>query len=211
MPKSEYFRIKKEVTIELKEKKSIFLGHCRLSRSEKEAKKQLGELTNRYKNATHNCWAYSIGFQGPREYYSDAGEPSGSAGKPILGAISSHGINDVLIVVTRYFGGIKLGVRGLIETYGRTAALALEEAGRILFIPTRSVHVILPYESQRRIFHMLKNMDISENDAQISYGESINVILPVPTKFVQQVEELFSGLLGSRQIFSWEWLKEDAG
>nr|HPR89953.1 YigZ family protein [Synergistaceae bacterium] len=114
-----------ETTVEVKINKSRFLGHVRICRSEEEVRMKLKEVCDLHKQATHNCWAYRIGEESYREYFSDDGEPAGTAGKPILGAISRLDLTNALIVVTRYFGGIKLGVRGLIEAYGSTATNAL--------------------------------------------------------------------------------------
>ena len=84
-----------------------------------------------YPKANHHCWAYRIGTGTALEHCSDAGEPSGTAGRPILGVIKRHELTNTLIVVTRYFGGIKLGVRGLIDAYKAAAELAVEQAGAV--------------------------------------------------------------------------------
>ena len=201
-----YLRILRDATIELKEKRSLFLGHCRLSRSEEEAKCKLRELVDRYRDATHNCWAYRVGVSPSTEYYSDAGEPSGSAGKPILGAIRRACVADVIVVVTRYFGGIKLGMRGLIETYGMTANLVLKAAGNCLFVPTASLNVVTSYEFQRKVFSMLKPFGISEDKAVFVYDETVSFDILVPLEVLAEVEDLFSNLSSSGQIISWKRL-----
>ena len=114
-----------------KEKMSKFIAIAQPAASADEAKALIKQISNKYHDARHCCWAYMIGT-GRNEYLSsDNGEPSGTAGKPILGQINSFGITNVVIAVVRYFGGIKLGTSGLIVAY-REAARAAIEAGEIL-------------------------------------------------------------------------------
>ncbi len=107
----------------IKIKHSIFIATASFVESEDAAKAFISKISFEFKDATHNCWAYKIG---ETEYSSDAGEPSGSAGKPILFSIKSSGMDRVAVVVTRYFGGTKLGIRGLIEAYSGAANMALK-------------------------------------------------------------------------------------
>ena len=90
----------------------------------------LNDLRKEYHDARHHCYAYRLGWQGEQYRANDDGEPSSSAGRPILGQIDSRGLSDVLVVVVRYFGGIKLGIPGLIKAYKTAAAEALDEAGK---------------------------------------------------------------------------------
>lgn len=91
-------------------------------------KEILSEHNREYANATHNCYAYILGDKQQTRYYSDAGEPSGTAGKPILNALIRANLTHVLAIVTRYYGGIKLGVKGLIDAYGGSVEMALADA-----------------------------------------------------------------------------------
>jgi len=103
-------------------------------------------------DATHNCWAYRIG----NEYrFSDDGEPGGSAGRPILAAIESQGLDQVLVVVIRYFGGIKLGVGGLVRAYGGTAAECLRTAPRLVVKPLTRVRVEIPFPDTSNVYNLL--------------------------------------------------------
>jgi uncharacterized YigZ family protein len=126
----EYLTVSKRATSELKVQRSLFIGTTAPIESEEAAKDFISQIQGKYKDATHNCYAYLVNTDSENvEYYSDAGEPSGSAGRPILNAIKSKNITNVVIVVTRYFGGKKLGIRGLIDAYGATALSVIEEAG----------------------------------------------------------------------------------
>ena len=126
---SVYLEPRENAKVELTIRRSRFIGHLRVAGSVEEAKKIIREISKEHSNATHNCWAYKVGVDFPQKHYSDGGEPSGTAGKPILGEIERANLTNAVIVVTRYFGGIKLGVRGLIEAYGQTAREAIKAAG----------------------------------------------------------------------------------
>lgn len=122
-------------------KKSRFLARaCRIERAE-EAAGFLEEV--RDASATHNCWAFRVG-----EVYrfSDDGEPGGTAGRPILGAIDGQQVDHVVVVVTRWFGGIKLGAGGLVRAYGGTAAECLRRAGRLEVRPKLRLRVQVPFD-----------------------------------------------------------------
>lgn len=114
-----------------KEKMSKFIAIAQPAASADEARAIIKQLSNKYHDARHCCWAYMIGTARDEYLSSDNGEPSGTAGKPILGQINSFGLTNVVIAVIRYFGGIKLGTSGLIVAYREAARLAIE-AGEIL-------------------------------------------------------------------------------
>ena len=108
---------------------SRFLSFAVSVSSTEEATRKIKECQNKYHDARHVCWAYMLGAKRETWQLNDNGEPSGTAGKPILGQINSKGLTDVLVMVVRYFGGIKLGTSGLIAAYREAARLALEDAG----------------------------------------------------------------------------------
>lgn len=114
-----------------KEKSSKFLAYAYPVGGEEEIRERIEALRKRYYDATHHCYAWRLGPQGEAFRANDDGEPSGTAGKPILGQLLSHELTDCLIVVVRYFGGTKLGVSGLIAAYREAAAEAIA-AGRIV-------------------------------------------------------------------------------
>ncbi len=119
---------KGEASAKINIKRSVFIATAKAAKSVQEAKEFIREVSKKYRDATHNCWAYRVYESGAVvEHSSDAGEPSGTAGLPILGAIKSMEIFNVAVVVSRYFGGVKLGVRGLREAYSKAARLALEK------------------------------------------------------------------------------------
>jgi uncharacterized YigZ family protein len=123
-----YFTIKSGPEVELRIKGSKFYGQAFHASDAAEADKSLNTIRKQYRDATHHCWAYRLDPLQRATRFDDDGEPSGSAGKPILQAVEGAGLDNTLVVVTRYFGGTKLGTGGLVRAYGETAALCLSEA-----------------------------------------------------------------------------------
>ena len=127
---------------EFKDRGSRFIAYAFPIQSADEFKKRLKELKEEHPKAAHHCFAYRIGTDGNNFRASDDGEPSGSAGKPILGQIDSKGLTDVAVVVVRYFGGTLLGVPGLINAYKTSTSLALQ------LTPMMEKPVLVEYELQ---------------------------------------------------------------
>lgn len=138
---------------------SRFLAFAHPVSTAEEAKSVVSDYQKKYHDARHVCWAYMVGAQRTDFLSSDNGEPSGTAGKPILGQINSFGLTDVVIVVVRYFGGIKLGTPGLIAAY-RAAARAAIEAGSIVERHVMStVSFTFPYIVMNSVMKAIKNSD----------------------------------------------------
>ncbi len=127
------------------EQKSRFAGRCFPVKSEAEAEGILVGLRKRYWDATHNCHAFRLGTTGAHARSSDDGEPSGTAGVPILSVLARADVTDALIVVTRYFGGVLLGAGGLVRAYSRAAAGSLKEAGVVLMRACALYELDAPY------------------------------------------------------------------
>lgn len=142
------------------EKMSRFLSFAFPVGSADEARELIKTYQNEYHDARHVCWAYMLGPERREWQLNDNGEPSGTAGKPILGQINSAGLTDVLVVVVRYFGGIKLGTSGLIAAYREAARLALQEAGVKECRQTASLRVEFGYESADKVMRIVKHPDV---------------------------------------------------
>ena len=147
-----------------KEKGSRFISFVYPVRTEDEVKSILGEIKTRYYDARHHCYAYCLGVR--REVFrsNDDGEPSSTAGKPILGQIVSHDLSNVLIVVVRYFGGIKLGVSGLIQAYREAAADAIRNAAIVEKTEDVVFTVRFSYMVMNDVMKVLKDMDLEVLD-----------------------------------------------
>ena len=130
---------------EIKIKRSRFIASLAYAGTMEEAKEFISTVAREHRRATHNCWAYVVGDKGDIFHSSDAGEPAGTAGKPMLNVLKRHEMSCVAAVVTRYFGGVKLGVRGLIEAYGQAVEEAVCEAPLVRLVPTVMYKVIVGY------------------------------------------------------------------
>jgi uncharacterized YigZ family protein len=150
-----YERAEKEIVIN----KSRFIGHVKPVTSEEEAQAFVEEIKKKHRTATHNVPVYLLGEDHSIQKYSDDGEPSGTAGVPILNMLKNEGITDVAIVITRYFGGVKLGTGGLVRAYTQSAKEALEVAKVIEMVNYELVQVNLEYNQHGKIQHFLDNND----------------------------------------------------
>lgn len=140
-----------------KEKMSKFLAFGVPVVTRDEAKAVIAEYAKKYHDARHVCWAFMLGADRLDFLSSDNGEPSGTAGKPILGQINSFGLTNVVIVVVRYFGGIKLGTSGLIAAYREAARLALDAAEIVEGFETTDLTATFSYIAMNDIMKVLKN------------------------------------------------------
>lgn len=154
-----YFRIVKEGEGQYREKMSRFLSFAIPIENADEARRIIKEYQNKYCDSRHVCWAYMLGPAMNEYQLNDNGEPSGTAGKPILGQIRSHGVTYVLVIVVRYFGGIKLGTSGLISAYKEAASLALDDAGKKEMHQMIDIKVEVPYISADIIMRIIKEDD----------------------------------------------------
>lgn len=150
----------KEVVI----RKSRFIGHVMPVENEEEALLFIEDIKKRHRDATHNCSAYVIGERDEIQRQSDDGEPSGTAGKPILEVIRNQGVKNVAIVVTRYFGGIMLGAGGLIRAYTDGAVLALEAGEVITRVLRREVFVEIDYTWLGKVENELRGRGIQTGE-----------------------------------------------
>ncbi|XP_031265042.1 uncharacterized protein LOC116123413 [Pistacia vera] len=152
-----YTTIKERVTFQKEIKKSKFIAIAGPISNEQSARSFLSQVGD--PRATHNCWAYKVGDQ----YRSnDDGEPSGTAGKPIHSAIVSSGLDRVMVVVTRYFGGIKLGTGGLVRAYGGVASECLRNAPTILVKSKVPMGVEVPFELLGLLYHQLQSFQVED-------------------------------------------------
>ena len=139
-----------------RERSSKFLSWIYPVRSEEEIRERLDALRKKYYDATHHCYAWRLGPHGEAFRSNDDGEPSGTAGKPILGQLLSHDITDCLVVVVRYFGGTKLGVPGLIAAYKESAAEAIAAAEIVERTVDRTVEADFPYVAMNDVMRVVK-------------------------------------------------------
>lgn len=144
-----------------REKMSKFLAFAIPVSSVEEARGYIAEYTNRYHDARHVCWAYMIGADRTQYLSTDNGEPSGTAGKPILGQINSFNLTNVVIIVVRYFGGIKLGTPGLINAYREAAREAIQATEIIECHEQATITFSFPYLSMEGVMRLVKGTGVT--------------------------------------------------
>ncbi len=141
-----------------REKMSKFLAFAHPATTVEEAKAVIATYQKKYFDARHVCWAYMLGFERTNFQSNDNGEPSGTAGKPILGQINSFNLTDVVIVVVRYFGGIKLGTSGLIAAYREAARMAIEEGTIVERKVMKQITYTFPYLAMNDVMRLIKQV-----------------------------------------------------
>lgn len=177
-----------EVTIE----KSLFIGYAKPVETEEEARSFIDEIRAKHKDATHNVWAYVIGQNMNIQRYSDDREPQGTAGIPTLEVIKKEGLCNVVVVATRYFGGIKLGAGGLVRAYTKTAKIGLEAGQIVEKMPFVEVSVGLDYTLLGKAQNELANRDYHVKD--IEYTDSVNIIINCERDRTEDLKALFTEL-----------------
>ena len=160
-----------------KDNGSRFIAQAYPVESEEEVKEIVGSLKKEYHDARHHCFAYRIGLDGSRWRANDDGEPSGSAGRPILGQIDAAGLSDILVVVIRYFGGIKLGIPGLIRAYKTSTSDALAQATVVEKVAGKDYRLSFPYLSMNAVMKVVKDMSLPQKDQ--FFAERCSMLLRV--------------------------------
>lgn len=168
MQKDAYNTIKSSSKGLYKEKGSKFLAFAYPVQSEDEVREHVEALKKKYHDARHHCFAWQLGTDGMNFRMNDDGEPSGTAGKPILGQIHSHELTNVLVVVVRYFGGVKLGTGGLVQAYKAAAADALDQAEIIGCTINHSFRIQFPYDMMNPVMRVVDEENLNVEDQQFA-------------------------------------------
>ena len=195
-----YREPEKSSQYEEKIKRSVFIAEVHPCHDDNEARSILADVISRYRDATHNCRAYILADG--TEYSSDDGEPSGTAGRPILNAIKHSGLVNVIVIVTRYYGGVKLGVRGLIDAYGNTAMNALELCGNVERVATSAIRIAMSYNSVGNVTRLLESSGAV--NLQWNYAENVNVICDIPENECERLSGILDELKARGIIAEWE-------
>lgn len=182
MPVFSYHTIADSTTGIYKEKGSKFLAFAYPVASEIEIKEKLNELKKEYFDARHHCYAWILGPDKSRFRTFDDGEPNHSAGDPILGKIRSADLTNILVVVVRYFGGIKLGVGGLTIAYKAAAEDALKKARIIQLEVTAELEVVFEYEITSDVMRMLKELDAKILEQNFAERTRLQISVPLEEK-----------------------------
>lgn len=186
-------------TSSFRERGSKFISYLFSAETEEDFQNELDQLKSKYPDATHHCWAWRLNPAQPKEFSSDDGEPSGTAGLPILNQLKSFEVVNAGIVVVRYYGGTKLGKPGLIEAYGRGAEECLESARLISIKPVQIFEIRYPYPEENRI-QKLKN-DYELQVLASEYLESVKLKIACPKEKATSFKNELSGLQHLNIVF----------
>lgn len=164
-----------------------------------QAEKALEEIRKTLHDATHHCYAYRIGKKGELYRLHDDGEPGGTAGRPILAAIDRHGLTEVLVIVTRYFGGTKLGVGGLARAYGDAAEQALREAGERICYLTEPCTVRFAHAHTAAVMHIVSQLHARV--VETKYDEQVLMTLEIRRSLASHLRDELTGALRGQVEF----------
>ena len=180
---------------EIVEKKSRFIAHVFKIETEDEAIEIINKIKKKYWDARHNCYAYVLGDKGEIQRFSDDGEPSGTAGKPIFDVITGRQITNCLIVVTRYFGGVLLGTGGLVRAYQSSSIEGINNSIIGEVIEGFTGNIDIEYTNLGKVQYICESMGIEIQDIQYTENVHMELIIEkdIMEKFVKTLQNEFSG------------------
>ena len=191
----EFRTIKEDGQVQEEIKKSRFICHAKRVYSEEEARDFITAIKKEHYKATHNCSAFIVGERSEIKRTNDDGEPSGTAGVPMLGVLENHNLTNVCVVVTRYFGGIKLGAGGLIRAYAGSVALAVKEIGIIEIKEQAGIAIQMSYAQYQEYSNFLREHKLTEIDT--NFTDQIDTIIYVDKEEKENIKsalvEFFNG------------------
>lgn len=197
---SEYFVPAGSGEAEFVEKRSSFLGHVRFAGTEDVAREFINDMKKKHYDARHNCWCYII--RGGAVRYSDDGEPQGTAGLPMLEVFRREGVENVVCVVTRYFGGVLLGTGGLLRAYTKSAKDALDAAGIAAVRRWVKLETVCPYSLLERMKTECMALEGAVSD--VEYGADVRMSFLLPEAkaeaFCARVTELSAGQSSAKAV-----------
>lgn len=191
----EFRTIKEDGQVQEEIKKSRFICYAKRVYSEEEARDFITAIKKEHYKATHNCSAFIVGEHSEIKRTSDDGEPSGTAGVPMLGVLENHNLTNVCVVVTRYFGGIKLGAGGLIRAYAGSVALAVKEIGIIEIKEQAGIAIQMSYAQYQEYSNFLREHKLTE--IETNFTDQIDTIIYVDKEEKENIKsalvEFFNG------------------
>lgn len=188
-----YTTIEKEAHVEQVIERSRFIAHAKPVSSKEEADAFVAEIKAKYKDATHNVPAMVIGDKMQLQWGSDDGEPQGTSGAPIVQMLVKEGLTNLVVVITRYFGGIKLGTGGLVRAYTGSAKMAIEEAGRFDVKEYVKMQVLIPYSDYDRVRYLSESEPF--NIVSSSFTESVALEIEYEKDDENTVKNIFQDIL----------------
>ncbi|NLM65802.1 MAG: YigZ family protein [Enterococcus sp.] len=188
-----YRTIRTDGQVEIEIKKSRFICFAKRVSSEEEAREYIQAIKKEHWKANHNCSAYILGKKAEVLRSSDDGEPSGTAGVPMLEVLKNNQLVDVVVVVTRYFGGIKLGAGGLIRAYSSAVSTTLEEIGIVEATPQQEIFATVDYSLSGKLQHFLETNDYTIKETLFLENVTFCVLVKDAVSFEEQLIDLLHG------------------
>lgn len=183
-------------------KKSDFIVSFFRIESEEQAQTYIDQISKKHHKATHNVFAYVIGDNDEIKRYSDNGEPSGTAGVPMLEVFQKRQVHNILAIITRYFGGIKLGAGGLIRAYAGTVAQGLDEAGLVERLWREKIQIDIDYQNNDQLTYWLKQEDypVFATDFDTAVHHQVAVAPDQVKAFEEELKNRFAGQVSFQKI-----------
>lgn len=179
--------------------KSRFIGYAKPVENEEEALKFIEEISTKHRDATHNVYAYALGQNSNIQRFSDDGEPSGTAGIPALEVIKKEDLRNVVVVITRYFGGIKLGAGGLIRAYTKGAKIGIEAGIIVDMILHKKIKIRIDYTSYGKVENYILSEDYILDESV--YDDKVNIFILVNEKMEDEFISMITDLTSGEAIF----------
>lgn len=205
MATESYKIVYQEGTGEIVEKKSRFIAHVYPIQTEEQALEYIEKLKKEYWDARHNCYAYVLGERQELQRFSDDGEPSGTAGKPILEVLLGEEIHNTLVVVTRYFGGTLLGTGGLVRAYSASTKAGLDNSVITEKCLGKKINIDTDYNGLGKLQYILGEMDIPILDTL--YTDKVQLIALIPVGLYEAFQKKFIEATAGKGV--WEELSEE--
>ena len=202
----EFRTIKEDGQVQEEIKKSRFICHAKRVYSEEEARAFINAIKKEHYKATHNCSAFIIGERSEIKRTSDDGEPSGTAGVPMLGVLENHNLTNVCVVVTRYFGGIKLGAGGLIRAYAGSVALAVKEIGIVEIKEQAGIQIQMSYAQYQEYGNFLKEHNLME--LETNFTDQVDTIIFVDKEDKEDTKSALIEFFNGKVILTDQGLRE---
>ena len=202
----EFRTIKEDGQVQEEIKKSRFICHAKRIYSEEEARAFITAIKKEHYKATHNCSAFIIGERSEIKRTSDDGEPSGTAGVPMLGVLENHNLTNVCVVVTRYFGGIKLGAGGLIRAYAGSVALAVKEIGIVEIKEQAGIQIQMSYAQYQEYGNFLKEHNLME--LETNFTDQVDTIIFVDKEDKEDTNAALIEFFNGKVILTDQGLRE---
>lgn len=192
-----YKTVEREAEIEFTVNRSRFIGYCFPVQTEAAALEHLEAIRRKHWDATHNCYAYAVGERAETARYSDDGEPGGTAGMPMFEVLRQRELTNLLVVATRYFGGILLGAGGLVRAYSHGAKIAVDAASRKLMTTCVLLEMQMDYSFYGKVNYLLPNYVCRVEDTDFGAVVSMKVLFKKDEseRFIKEVTELSAALI----------------